>query len=291
MRYVAPQMIYFLKQPVWIKRLGVSILPLCLAACSAPDALNISGSSTVLPAVSLAAEKYTAETGVSVIVNAGGSGSGFNQLAEGQTDIGMMSRGITKGELENFSSMKFNEISLGQDAVVPSISSEIYDNGVQALTLAQIGDIYSGRVDNWSEFDGPDRPIFTIDKEVSRGTRQIFMGVVFGNSKAEAPGADLVTGSNNEEQTALTQSDAAIGMLSFAWLNEDVKGLSVILPNGQVVAPSLENIQNGTFPFVRDLTVVTRDQAQPTVQSFIDYLLGPEGQAAVEKSGYIRLSE
>ena len=284
-------MFYVLKKTVRAKPLGTALLPIFLAACSAPEALNISGSSTVLPAVSLAADRYTSETGVSVIVNAGGSGGGFNQLAEGQTDIGMMSRDITSIERANFSGINFNEITIGRDAVVPSISSEIYDAGVQALSLQQIADIYAGRVDNWSEFGGPDRPIFAIDKEASRGTRQIFMGVVFGNSKAEAPGADLVTGSNNEEQTALTQSDAAIGMLSFAWLNKDVRGLSVVLPNGQVVAPSSENIQNGKFPFVRNLNVVTRGDAQPPVNAFLDYLLGPTGQEAVEKSGYIRISE
>lgn len=284
-------MLFFSKTRSRVQTLGLSLLTVFLTACSAPDALNISGSSTVLPAVSLAAEQYSSETGISVIVNAGGSGSGFNQLAGGQTDIGMMSRDITHSEFESFADIKFNEISIGRDAVVPSISSEIYDEGVTALTLAQIADIYSGRVDNWSEFGGPDRPIFAIDKEASRGTRQIFMAVVFGDSKAEARGADLVTGSNNEEQTALTQSNAAIGMLSFAWLNEDVRGLSIILPNGQIIAPSLENIQNGKFPFVRDLTVVTRSNTPQPTQDFIDYLLGPKGQKAVEKSGYIRTSE
>lgn len=272
-------------------RCGLASFTALFTACTASEAIKVSGSSTVLPAVSLAAEQYTLETGIPVIVNAGGSGSGFNQLAEGQTHIGMMSRDITKSERTKFPGLNFTEIAIGRDAVVPSISSEIYDLGVQALSLDQIADIYAGRVDNWSSFGGPDRLIFAIDKEASRGTRQIFMAVVLGNPNADAPGADLVTGSNNEEQTALTQSNAAIGMLSFAWLNENVRGLSIILPNGEVVEPSLENIRSGKFPFVRDLTVVTRDDLKPSSQEFIDFLLGPKGQESVEKSGYIKISE
>lgn len=272
------------------KRFGFIGLAVLVTACSAPEAIYVSGSSTVLPPVSKAAEKFTADTGIPVIVNAGGSGGGFNQLAEGQTDIAMMSRNITSTERESFKGTNFTEIAIGRDAVVPSISSEIYDAGVTALSLSQIGGIYTGDIKNWSEVGGPDREIFAIDKEASRGTRQVFMSVVLGNPMAEAPGADLVTGSNNEEQTALVQSDAAIGMLSVAWLNEDVKGLSIILENGDVVEASIENIRTNLYPFVRDLNVVIRDDLKPKPKQFIDYLMGVEGQKSVEGSGYIGTS-
>ena len=247
----------------------------------------MSGSSTVLPPVSKAAEKFSAATGISVIVNAGGSGGGFNQLAEGQSDIGMMSRNITSGERKAFKNLSFTEVAIGRDAVVPSISSEIYDAGVTSLTISQIAGIYTGDIQNWSEVGGPDIDIFVIDKEASRGTRQVFMNVVLGDPKAEALGADLVTGSNNEEQTALVQSDAGIGMLSIAWLNNDVRGLAITLQNGGTVEATIENIRAGTYPFVRDLNVVKRDDLKPSANQFISYLLGPDGQKLVEESGYI----
>lgn len=272
------------------KNFGILSLAVLLAACSAPEAIYVSGSSTVLPPVSKAADLFSSETGISVIVNAGGSGGGFNQLAEGQSDIGMMSRNITDGERDAFKSFNFTEIAIGRDAVVPSISSEIYDAGVQALTLPQIAGIYTGKVQNWSEVGGPDRAIFVIDKEASRGTRQVFMRVVLGDPKAEAPGTDLVTGSNNEEQTALVQSDAAIGMLSVAWLNEDVRGLAIILQDGEVVEATHENIQAGSYPFVRDLNVVIRGDVKPPAKEFIDYLLGPNGQKMVNNFGYIGIA-
>jgi len=84
------------------KKYSYLYLGFLFAACSAPEAVYVSGSSTVLPPVSKAAEKFSADTGISVIVNAGGSGGGFNQLAEGQSDIGMMSRNITSGERKAF---------------------------------------------------------------------------------------------------------------------------------------------------------------------------------------------
>jgi len=260
-----------------------------LSACSAPERVSASGSTTVLPAISRAAEQFTSETGQLITVNAGGSGSGFNQLAEGQTDIGMMSRDITAGELAQFPDITFTPIAIGRDAVVPVVSSEIYNQGVTRLSLSDIAKIYKGESDNWSDFGGPDKAIFVIDKESSSGTRQTFMDIVMGDSKAEAPGADLVIGSNNEEQTAMTQSDSAIGMLSIAWLNEDVKGVSIVLDNNQDIAPTLDNVQNGRFPIVRDLNIVIRDDISAPAQTFVDYLLSPDGQVFVEQSGYIKI--
>ena len=264
----------------------------CLAtACSAPERISVSGSTTVLPAVSRAAEHFSAGYGQSVIVNAGGSGSGFNQLAQGQTDIGMMSRDITAEERAQFPNQSFTTVAIGRDAVVPVVSSEIYDAGVTTLSFAQIKDIYAGKVDNWAIYGGPDKAIYVIDKEVSRGTRQVFMKVVMGRSKAAAAGKDLVVGSNNEAQTALAQSDAAIGMLSLAWLNDDIKGLSIKALDGSIATPTRDNISNGSWPIIRDLNIVVREDISPDAQRFVDFLLSPDGQIYVAQSGYVKITQ
>jgi len=263
--------------------LAVSIL----TGCTASDHISISGSTTVLPAVSKIADSFHAETGKVVVVNAGGSGSGFNQLAEGQTDIGMMSRDITPEEKAQFPDIRFTPITIGRDAVAPVISSEIFDAGIKSLTLTEIADIYAGEIDNWKEVGGPDKAIFVIDKESSSGTRQTFMKVVMGHSKASARGADLVIGSNNEEQTAIAQSDSAIGMLSHAWFNDDVKGIAIEMQNGNLITPTLDMIRSGRFPITRDLNIIVRGDVTPDTQEFVDYLLSTRGQSFVAASGYI----
>lgn len=261
---------------------------LSLIGCSAPDHISVSGSTTILPTVSKAAEAYKMQTGQTVFVNAGGSGAGFNQLAEGQTDIGMMSRDITADELKTFPEIDFRVIAIGTDAVVPVVSSEIYNAGVKALSLSEIGSIYMGEIDNWKAFGGPDKDILVIDKEASSGTRHTFMDIVMGDKNALAAGADLVLGANNEEQTAITQSDSAIGMLSHAWINDDVIGLSIKTEEG-LIDPTLDNIQSGMFPITRDLTLITRSNIKPEAKAFVDYILSPEGQSFVAKSGYVKV--
>jgi len=112
-----------------------------------------------------------------------------------------------------------------------------------------------------------------------------------GDSSALAPGADLIIDSNNEEQRAISQSDAAIGMLSHAWLNDDVKGLSIRLKSGSIVEPNLDNIRAGKFPITRDLNIIIRGDVSPAAQDFVDYLIGERGQSFVSETGYISISE
>jgi len=261
-----------------------------LSGCSKQEAIHVAGSTTVLPVVSRAAEQFKSRyPDIHIIVNAGGSGVGINQLGEGKIEIGMASRDITPEEIKKYVNVKFVTHAIGRDAVVPVVSSEIYAAGVHALTLGQIGQIYKGEILNWGDVGGPDRDILVIDKEKSRGTRHVFMEAVLGDKAAAAPGADLVLGSNNEEQTAVVQSDAAIGMLSNAWLNDDVKGLSIILSDGRVVEPTLAHIVDGTFPITRSLLLITDGEAHGNVQRFIDFILSDAGQKIVKESGYVSI--
>ena len=72
-------------------------------------------------------------------------------------------------------------------------------------------------------------------------------------------------------------------MLRFADTEaEPVKFLSV---NG--VAPTVENIRNGSYPFTEDVFVVTAGTPNPHVHELIDWLLSPQGQELIEKTGYV----
>ena len=272
--------------------LAFAVFSILLMNCTQRETIHIGGSTTVLPVISKAAESYReSNPEVRIIVNAGGSGVGINQVGERKLKIGMTSRDITEQEKAKYPEVDFNVISIGKDAVVPVVSSEIYDAGITTLSLQQIRDIYSGEISNWSELGGPDIDILCIDKETSRGTRHVFMQAVFGDKEATAKGADLVLGSNNEEQTALTQSNSAIGMLSNAWLNDDVKGLTILMPNGDKIDPSLTNIINGTFPITRDLLIVTAGKPDGITKQFIDFVLSDQGQKLVEEAGYVRINK
>lgn len=254
-------------------------------AASKKELIKVAGSTTLLPIMVRAAEKFSINHG-RVIVNAGGSGVGIQAVGTGRIDIGLASRQLTPEEKKRFSQSPLKVRRIGRDGVACALSSEIYYGGVRALSRQQIRAIYLGKITNWKALGGPDRTILVIDKERHRGTRHVFMRYVFGDAQARAPAARLVTGSNNEEQAKIAQSDAAIGMLSIAWLNDDVVGVG-LREGGQIIQPTFENIQTGVFPISRDLNLITAGDPTGATKEFIDYLLSPEGQRIVFASGYI----
>lgn len=256
-------------------------------AAGEKQTIKIAGSTTVLPLATLGSERFTEDhPKVTITVNPGGSGVGVNSIGSGRVDIGMISREITDAERERFKKADLRTFVIGRDAVVCVVSSEIVQAGVRELSKQQIRDIYLGHLRNWKEVGGPDRPIVVVDKERHRGTRHVFMRYVFGDPTARAPGARLVTGSNNEEQAKIAQSDSAIGMLSHAWINGDVVGIP-IRDGNEVVRPTQENISNGRYPISRNLSFVTPGEPQGVVKTFIDFMRSDEGRKIVEQSGYV----
>jgi phosphate transport system substrate-binding protein len=257
------------------------------SAIASENSLRIAGSTTVLPIVSRAAEKFKIKhPNISVTINAGGSGIGFSSVADNRVDIGMMSRKISENERKKYNKQEFNNHTLGRDGVACVVSSEIYSAGITALSRKQIRDIYSGKIKNWRTLGGPDKKVVVVDKERHRGTRHVFMHYVFGNPMAKARGARLVSGSNNEEQAKIAQSNSAIGLLSQAWVNKDVVGVALI-HEGNKIEASIENIKSGVYPISRDLDIVTQKNVSENVKLFIEFLLGSEVQSIIEKSGYV----
>lgn len=253
------------------------------------NAISISGSTTCLPVVVKAAEIFMQKhPQTAVAVSAGGSGAGIRAIGKGAVDIGMVSRYISETERRDYPEVDFFLTPFARDAVVPVVSSEIYESGITYLSLAQIRDIYTGRLKNWKDLGGPDRKILVVDKEPDRGTRHVFAQAVFGNEYAEVTPDSVVTGPNDDMHMAVATSDAAIGFLSHAWTNDNVKGLG-IETDGDIVYPTITNISAGHFPISRNLSFVTDSPPKGLAKEFIDFVLGPDGHKIITDENLIPL--
>ncbi|MDX8381230.1 MAG: substrate-binding domain-containing protein [Ghiorsea sp.] len=260
------------------------------ATAQADERIGIVGSTTVLPVVSQAATLYhKTHPDVVITVSGGGSGVGIASVIQGTAQIGMASRETTTEEQAKLGTLKSGEVDniiIAADAVAVSVSKAVYESGIHALKVEQIADIYRGKIRNWQELGGLDTTIVVIDKEASRGTRHVFAKAILGDKHARAAGASIISGSNNEEQAIISRSDAAIGMLSNAWLNDKVRGIDIIV-NGKAISPSITHVRDHTYPIARGLHILLPHNASEQAKQFVAFLLSKQGQAIVKKVGYL----
>ncbi len=257
-----------------------------IATTMAVTEVSVSGSTTVGPLGVLCAEAFNKnQTDYHVSVAQTGTGAGITAIASSTADVAMASREVTSDEKTKYPGKQFQETLIGYDGITICVSKNIYDAGVKNLTKAQVKDIYSGKIKNWTELGGPNELIFVISREQGSGTRDTFLEDIFGDKKAETPGVNSYEGSSSGIKTAITGSDKAIGYLGYSY---SLSGnLGAIGLDG--VQPSPETIKNKTYALSRALYLVTFGDAKSGAEAFINFCKGTEGQKIASSNGFITL--
>ncbi|MGI6209512.1 MAG: phosphate ABC transporter substrate-binding protein [Anaerolineae bacterium] len=239
--------------------------------------INVAGSTTVQPlAEQLAAAFMATRPDVRVAVQGGGSSTGVKSAGEATVDIGMASREVKESELAEFPGLQIHVVARDGIAVVANPGVPV-DN----LTPEQVREIFAGNITNWSEVAGPDEEIVVVAREEGSGTRAAFEEMIMGEDALITDTAVLQP-SNGAIRSTVASTPNSIGFLSFGYLDETTKALSV-----DGVAPSAETAADGSYPIVRPLNMLTSGDASPLVQAYLDFALSEEGQAIVAEEGYL----
>lgn len=266
-----------------IKRLFL-LLVLAVAG-TGMQAQRIKGSDTVLPIAQQTAERFMAlNPDARVTVTGGGTGVGISALLDGTTDIAMASRGIKFGEKMKAKAAgeDLEEIPVAYDALAVVVHPS---NPVKQLTRQQLEDIFRGKITNWKQVGGDDRKIVVYSRETSSGTYEFFKESVLKNKNYMSSSLSMpATGAIIQ---SVSQTKGAIGYVGLAYVSPRIKTLSVSYDGSHYATPSVENATNKTYPIVRPLYYYYNVKNKEAVTPLIQFILSPEGQEIIKKSGYI----
>ncbi len=249
---------------------------------SADDKVVVKGSTTVLPITQKASEAFYKSNRVSISISGTGSGDGIKSLIDGSCDIANSSREMSAKEKEIASQKgeQIKEIAIAHDMIVPIVHPS---NPVKNLTLAQLKAIYDGSIKNWKQLGGKDETIVVVSRDSSSGTYEVWEGKVM--KKAEVRKDALLQASNGTVVSTVSENTKAIGYVGYGYLSESVKAVYV-----NSIEPTIENGKSGKYPIARKLYMyVNEKKLKPAAKSYIDFVLGQEGQKLVKAAGYIPL--
>ena len=265
------------------------------AQAQAARTIQNTGSDTLVNLALAWAENYMgAYPEVRVSVTGGGSGTGIAGLINKTVDIANASRAMKKEEIAaaQKNGVEPIEHTVARDAIAVVVHPS---NPVQGLTIPQLADIYTGKITNWQELGGEDRPIVLLSRESNSGTYVYFLEhVVRQGVKSDlmfSPDT-LLMPSSEGISNEVRQNPNAIGYDGLGYVTDDQKVLAVAKDaTSSPVLPSVDTVNDKTYPISRPLYMYTAGEPQGAVKIYLDWILGPEGQAIVPTLGFVPLQK
>lgn len=238
------------------------------------------------------AERYMQiEPSARISVTGGGSGTGIAALINGTVDIANASREIKAEEVEaaRHNGIEPVEHIVALDAIAVVVNPK---NPVDKLTLQQISDIYTGKITNWREVGGENRPIVLLSRESNSGTYVYFLEEVVRMGQDSdllfAPDTLLLPSSEGIIEE-LRQNPNAIGYDGLGYVTPDIKVVAVARDaDGPFVMPSPATVNDGSYPISRPLYMYTDKNPSERVAAYLQWILA-DGQSIVDDLGFVPL--
>lgn len=225
------------------------------------------------------------KTGVKVVPT-GGRMIVFRDLAAGKLDMMNYCR-PSVGKVKEEKDFKLKLFAW--DAIVFFVNK---DNPIDNITLEQARDIYAGKITNWKELGGSDKPIRLLVRpnspdKVITGIGWMLRTKLFGDPDYKfTERAEMLMGTPPILAAIEKDPYAFSGVALSDALIRDVKILRL---NG--VTPTKENIINGKYTFPRPIYLATQGEPTGNLKKFIELVLSEEGQDIISKVGFINLRE
>ena len=259
---------------------------------AAAEMIENKGSDTLVNLALAWAEAYMGlHPEVSISVTGGGSGTGIAAMINGTVDIANASREMKAEEIAASQANGITPVehTVAQDAIAVVVNP---NNPVNKLTLQQISDIYMGRITNWREVGGFNRPIVLLSRESNSGTYVYFLENVvrLGQDNDWLFSPDTLLMPSSEGISAeVRQNPNAIGYDGLGYVTSDQQVVAVAQDrNSPYVLPGVDTVNNGSYPISRPLYMYTAGQPTGDIKEYLDWILG-DGQTLVTTLGFVPL--
>ena len=225
---------------------------------------------------------------IHIEILAPGTKHGFGSLAKHACDLVMASRPIADDEIKSLAELG-DLTAPGSETVVAMDGIAIVvhpNNPVSHLTTAQLADVFTQKITNWSELGGPSLPIVTYSRDANSGTHDTFATLVMNGQSIRAfklfyDSAALVN--------AVMDAPGAIGFVGLPYVKQ-AKALA-IEDGGAALLPTPFTISTEDYALARRLFFYAPSTpTEPLTRALVEFAVSDEGQKLVADAGFIPLS-
>ena len=225
------------------------------------------------------AKAYEARTGVRIDVQGGGATRGIREVSANTADIGGSCRQRIFGTPEEKAAVM---VPVAWDALAVIVHK---DNPVDDISLEDLRRLYLGKIRNWRELGGPDRPVkLFIRKGKISGVGRTIRKLVFSNYDQDFAGDQVFDSSGPLEKAVVADPDAiAITGIS-SGRKRDVKILKL-----EGKSPTYENVKTGKYLLYRPLYLIYNPDSPHAdkVKDFIKFADSDEGRKVIRNNNTV----
>jgi phosphate transport system substrate-binding protein len=260
--------------------------------------LQIKGSDTMVNLVQILAEEYMGKTpGAAIAVLGGGSGTGITGLINQTCDIANSSREWKPKEIDQAwdKGVTPRPFVIAVDGLSIIVNEK---NPIARLTVAQVGALYRGEIKNWKAVGEFAKPVSLYGRQSNSGTYVFMQEFVLGNKNYSTDMKEM--NGNAQIIEGVIQDEGAVGYVGVGYLFDEKgqvrKGLKVLEiskePGGPAYLPTDKAaVDSGNYPIARPLYMATNGKPKGDAAKLLTWIVGPEGQAIVEREGFFTVGE
>lgn len=161
-------------------------------------------------------------------------------------------------------------------------------SAVVITTLAFTGCRNSSKESTEQSDKGMSGEITVVSREEGSGTRDAFvelLEILDENENDLTTQMAEVTNSTSVMLSTIAQNEKAIGYVSLGSLSDEVKSIQI-----DGIDATAENIKSGEYKVSRPFNIAYKENKLTDLdKDFMKFIMSEQGQAIVEKEGYIRL--
>jgi phosphate transport system substrate-binding protein len=245
---------------------------------------------------------------LTVQVRAKGTSSGLEALLRGQADLWMASRQVTESDLEAMRKKGIPNVPTLAQFQQPGVENVVGlatmavlahpRNPMTSLTMAQIRDMYAGRVTSWGQVGGASNmPVGLYSLEPSSDEADTFCKAIMGMTDAQQCVESFPRLASprfaiqDDLSDAVAGNPAGIGMADYS-LRRSARALALGTACGTSLEPTPFRVKAEEYPLARRmyLYALPGRPVSPSTTAFLQLALGPVGQGAIAASGLADLS-
>jgi phosphate transport system substrate-binding protein len=226
------------------------------------------------------AQGFEKKTGIKIQIEGGGATRGIRDTAKGKIMMGGTCR-MTLPMTDSIESY-VTLYPVAWDALAVILNK---NNPVKNISSVDIKKVYSGKITNWSQLGGEDKPIHLyVRKGKISGVGYAIRQYIFMDGDVDfVTSPEYVKKSSGPIEKAVEKDPYAIAITGVSSARK--RDVSIISIDNYV--PTFENVKSGNYIFYRPLYLVTGSKSNTLVREFVKFATSNEGKQIIRDNGTV----